>query len=138
MKVIVILGENDTGKTTVLKKLVEILLDSGARHKCAPTELHNPDGDEDYMLSYKGYDIVICTIGDFRKGLEQNCDKHYNNCDMFIGAARASFVSTNEVVCKYDNIGTMVLLRKEDFYETYHTKVSSYLKELIDLRLNGI
>ena len=65
MKVIMLTGAPDTGKTTVLKELYKTLKADGAKDIIPPVTCPRFGQDNEYCIEYKGKKIGIVTIGDF-------------------------------------------------------------------------
>ena len=96
MKVIALKGEENSGKTTTLKKVYELLKAKGG--EIEPGSFKNLQGiPKDFLaiLNLEGKKIVIVTQGDYYKKGEKNSVKEHlkwldedNKCDIVICAWR--------------------------------------------------
>ena len=95
MKLIILAGENNSGKTTILKALSTALQLKGAK-SLKLTLVGNSDEDAEYELYYCGHTVVICTLGDYSDNLKNYCEQ-YKLADMLICATRKDFRKTNYI-----------------------------------------
>ena len=75
MKLIILAGENNSGKTTILKALTTALQLKGAK-SLKLTPVGNSDEDAEYELYYCGHKVVICTLGDYSENLNNHCEQY--------------------------------------------------------------
>lgn len=87
MKMIVLCGSSDTGKTTTLFELVSALIARGAT-LASPAAMTRVPVDY-YRLSYLGQTILIATDGDDQKRIAKNFAQVTPTTDVFIMASRA-------------------------------------------------
>lgn len=82
-KVIVLRGVNNSGKTTTLNMVIDLLLQRGLPEKEMPVV------DERIAIGYNGKLIVVATYGDGLRHINENLDflKYYcDHVDVFITA----------------------------------------------------
>ncbi len=94
MKVIALKGEKDSGKSTTLKKVHELLMAAGGEQEpdCIKNLEGNPEDIRD-VINFAGKKIGIVTQGDYYKEEENSVKKHLvwfkdNKCDIVICAWR--------------------------------------------------
>lgn len=64
MKIIVVYGDKNTGKTTVINEIYENLVKNGALVKISKTRQGANVADFDAELSYCGKSVVLMSMGD--------------------------------------------------------------------------
>lgn len=94
MKVIALKGEKDSGKSTTLKKVHELLMAAGGEQEpdCIKKLGGDPEDIRD-VINFAGKKIGIVTQGDYYKEEENSVKKHLvwfkdNKCDIVICAWR--------------------------------------------------
>lgn len=85
MEIIVLEGLSNTGKTTTIGLLYQILLNNGG----TPTNKQQLGGDpndfSDIVINYKNLKIAIFTMGDNSNAISQAIVNYNNlNCDFFV------------------------------------------------------
>ena len=87
-KLIVIKGDPNSGKTTAIRCLLNVLFCDGAQ--LFPCEYSNLDfkGDFNVMLEYKGKRVVLCSGGDLLREVLGNVSTYAGKCDVLIIASR--------------------------------------------------
>jgi len=117
MRLLILLGEENSGKTTVLKKLITYLKAYGYTfypNNLEYKSLHNPERDVEVIMKKKGHlSIGVYTMGDdnkyYRKCLENN-----DNLDVLVLSQRINIrILFNEAI-KKDCQATFVLKEKND------------------------
>ena len=135
MKLIILAGENHSGKTTILKALTTALQLKGAKLSKS-THVGNSDEDEEYELYYCGHKVVICTLGDYSDNLNNHCEQ-YKSADMLICATRKAFRKTNYTALSYDDMSTIILINPcKAKQQKQNSNVVDYLLQVIKSRLN--
>lgn len=135
MKLIILVGDDNSGKTTILKMLTKALITKGAKLS-ESKQVGNPDNDEENELEYCGNEVVICTLGDYRDNLEKYCE-HYKSADMLICATRKAFETTNNTALSFDDMSTIILINPCMAKQQQHnSNVVDYLLQVIESRLN--
>ena len=95
--VIALKGEEDSGKTQTLLKLINMLYEGA--HLSDRVKPFNVDEkgvkdainlDQQVVIDYKGVKIAICTCGDNKEILQNNIDYFKkNDCDIAVSATRS-------------------------------------------------
>ena len=136
MRLIILSGANNTGKTTILKNLYSSLVSNGGKLIGKPFEVQNPPhNDQEIIIEYCNKRLVICTLGDYSNNLEDHCQK-YSSYDMVICATRMAFRKTNYIASKFDVMSTIVLIAPNAKNSYQQNKmVEDYLLKLITIRL---
>ena len=135
MKLIILAGENNSGKTTILKALTTAWQLQGAK-SLKLTPVGNSDEDAEYELYYCGHKLVICTLGDYSDNLKNYCEQ-YKSADMLICATRKAFRKTNYTALSYDDMSTIILINPCMAKQQQHnSNVVDYLLQVIESRLN--
>lgn len=115
-KLIVIKGDPNSGKTTAIRCLLNVLLCDGARLlQCEDRKL-DFKGDFKVMLEYKGKRVVLCSGGDLLREVLGNVSTYAGKCDVLIIASRQfaldrHFGEYNMHICKkekYDDYQKLI------------------------------
>lgn len=87
MRIIVVKGAPNTGKTTAIRLAYDIALYLGAAVIVSRNAKSKPHADFDTVLLYQGRRIGFHTAGDLRRTLTDIVSKH-SNCDTLVMASR--------------------------------------------------
>lgn len=140
MKIIVVKGKDDRGKTTSLKLLIQLLRKDArfrlyAKSRNYYTNFTNPKRDVWAKFCYGGVHILIVTQGDYAKDVAALIKKQGKDCDIVVCAARpnyrAAFGDWNEQDIK--EIDKESQYNKEQPDTANEQFANDLLKELIDL-----
>ena len=101
MKIIVVKGNPNSGKTTSIRLVYDILLYLGAEidiaRKYGKTHI-----DFDTELLYNGKRIAICSAGDVLKNIHKTINRH-EGCDILVTASRNFKQSSlDSIFAQYD------------------------------------
>ena len=99
-KIIVVYGDNNTGKTTVIDQAYDKLLELGAECEIPRTE---GPGDFEAVLSYKNMKIAFSSAGDSKAYVNERVDK-YKACDILITAYNKRFATIGSVWLKNSDV----------------------------------
>jgi molybdopterin-guanine dinucleotide biosynthesis protein len=117
MKVIVIKGDQNAGKTSVSRFIFNLLLHNGAKLTVIENKKHQDNhcqrGDFEAIVKYGILDIAICSEGDALHVVESNIKRHLDK-DYVIVASR-SFANFDRVIGGYSP--TIVEKKKDDSIE---------------------
>ena len=150
MKVIALKGEKDSGKSTTLKKVHELLMAAGGEQE--PDCIKKLGGDpEDIrgVINFAGKKIGIVTQGDYYKEEENSVKKHLvwfkdNKCDIVICAWRGMTPTSKhwniereigEILKKYTNPIYLFLQNKSEAEisnDQLKEKANQKAKEIIE------
>ncbi len=119
MRVIILSGETNCGKTTSLKKLFERIKETSDVKLLNGEGDHLDDHNEDfcYRLQYPdGKKLAIVTQGDYQNVLEYHYDR-FKDCDILVCACNKKFMGGRkekpfDKVSDYDPLTTIVLKKK--------------------------
>ena len=135
MKLIILAGEENSGKTTILKSLTTALKKKDAILSKS-NKVGNPEKDEINELDYCGKKVVICTKGDDSNDLKKYCEQ-FKSADILISATRKTFRKTNQVALSFDDMSTIVLINPQMVNQRLNNElIVGYLLQLINIRLN--
>jgi len=130
MKVIVIKGDQNAGKTSVSRFIFNLLLYNGAELTVIENKKHQDNhcqrGDIEAIIKYGILDIAICSEGDAMHVVESNIKRHLDK-DYVIVASR-NFANFDRVIGGYSPI--IVEKKKGDSIEFVECarKVISHIK----------
>lgn len=138
MYLVLLSGADNSGKTTILNNLAELLSSDEEGHIIEKHQINAHYDDYEYTIIFRGKTIVICTHGDFRSELEAHCKKFGGKCDLLICATRTEFIKINVTVPEqYDKMTTIVQISKsEKDIKKRNADVADYLVGIIRLRLD--
>ena len=141
MKLIVLAGNENCGKTESLNKLADRIKEAGG--KCqGRIQLGNPkknDWEYDFSIQKDGKELklVVSTWGDYWWTLNQCCEK-YCDYDAIACACNLKFMRGKthrpfEDAIKYDSLATVVLKSRESDESKYDEANDKCSKHLFDL-----
>lgn len=147
MKIIALKGEENSGKTTTLKKVYELLMKAGGEQEpdCIKNLEGNPEDIRD-VINFAGKKIGIVTQGDYYKEEENSIKKHLkwldkdNKCDIVICAWRGMTPTSKhwniergieEILKSYTNPIYLFLQNKSEKADQKAEKIVEFLKKLI-------
>jgi hypothetical protein len=102
MKIIMLTGESNKGKTAVLTFVHEILATDGAKPTCFKRAWDKYERDFSDVLEYREKKIKIFTTGDELKKIKEVLN--YTECDFLICACNNKFLEPLENVIKVKKI----------------------------------
>lgn len=101
MKIIVIKGNPNSGKTTSIRLVYDLLLYKGAKID-KPRNSGKTYADFDTELLYKEKRVAISSVGDVLKNIHKTLNRH-KDCDILITASRNFRQSSlDEIFSQYD------------------------------------
>lgn len=104
MKLIVLEGNSETGKTTTLGMVYD-LLTKGMTPFPAKTLLGGDPNDFECIVNYNGQQIAFYTMGDYSNYLSNAITRYYSQgCDIFICAlsTNTSKINANKKINRYN------------------------------------
>ena len=145
MKLIVLSGEHDCGKTTSLNLLHDMLLKAGKVTELSCTPQGNPkENDYDYVFENSlGTRFLLSTWGDFSNLVKDNCVNHAD-CELIICACNKNFMQNRKYkpfddMLLFDTMPTVVMKAKESDPQKHYdanVKCAQYLLDLINYFVN--
>jgi len=103
MKIIMLLGPSNCGKTTTLNLVYDDLKSQGGVSTCKQQEGGNPNDFSD-IIKLNGKLIAILTMGDYAyRIIDCIQDFELKNCDIFITACNDRFVKPQRLVSSDPN-----------------------------------
>ena len=102
-KILVVYGEGNTGKTTVVNDIYNELINKGAAVVVARKKIGGDINDFTGVLEYKGKKIGFLSMGDFRKKVDEYVSK-YKKYDIFITALNKCFADISTVWLENSNM----------------------------------
>lgn len=96
MKVIVLYGHSDCGKTKTLKELIHLI---SKFDKDGKIRYNIDGGDIQQVMSYNGVIVCVCTAGDSSDIIEKNFDyANENHADILVTASRTKGATCDKVI----------------------------------------
>ena len=147
MKVIALKGEKDSGKSTTLKKVHELLMAAGGeQERYCYKDLEGDSKDLRDVINFAGKKIGIVTQGDYYKEEENSVKEHLkwldkdNKCDIVICAWRGMTPTSKhwniergieEILKSYTNPIYLFLQNKSEKADQKAEEIVEFLKKLI-------
>lgn len=105
MEIIVLEGPSDTGKSTTIGLLYQLLLNVGTSTNKQPLG-GDPKDFSDIVINYKNLKIAIFSMGDFSTAISKAIVEYNNqNCDFFICSlsTRTPKIRANNRINRFKN-----------------------------------
>jgi len=91
MKIIMLAGKSNTGKTTALNQLYDRLTDKGTRNILEKRKPHGSEAEDfSAIVNYKGKTTAILSVGDVLRDIV-NAIIQYAHCDVLVIAYNTRF-----------------------------------------------
>lgn len=102
-KIIVVYGDNNVGKTTVINEIYDELINQGATVIKAKRRIGGDFNDFKSVLSFQNKSVAFLSMGDYRKTVDTYVNS-YSKYNIFITALNKHFAHISTVWLKNSNI----------------------------------